>query len=114
MRVILIVLFLFLQSCADDTDRFEVEIALVNHRFVPHQIKVPAGRKIKLLVTNNDDTVEEFESYELRREKIVPPHGRVTVLLAPLKPGKYSFFGEFHEDTAQGYLIVEEENKGAS
>ena len=31
---------------------------------------------------------------------------KITVLLGPLKPGKYPFFGEFHMKTAQGVLIA--------
>jgi hypothetical protein len=28
------------------------------------------------------------------------------VFVGPLKPGRYPFFGEFHEQTAQGALVV--------
>lgn len=82
------------------------EIAIKNHRFVPDVIEAPAGRKIKLIVHNQDKTIEEFESHDLKREKIVPGGRKINVILAPLKPGKYHFFGEFHEETANGYLII--------
>lgn len=65
---------------------------------------VPANRKIKLIVKNNDATAEEFESYDLNREKIVPGNSEITVYIGPLKPGKCRYFGEFHEDTAQGVI----------
>jgi hypothetical protein len=68
---------------------------------------VPAGQKIKLVVENQDPTPEEFESYTLNREKVVPGNGQITVLVGPLKPGKYEFFGEFNQDTAQGTLVAE-------
>jgi hypothetical protein len=29
------------------------------------------------------------------------------VRIGPLKPGRYGFFGEFHEATAQGAVIAE-------
>lgn len=29
------------------------------------------------------------------------------IFVGPLKPGRYPFFGEFHEKTAQGVLIAE-------
>lgn len=85
----------------------EVTLVINDHRFQPAELKVPAGSKIKLLVVNQDPTPEEFESYELNREKIVSGNGRITVWIGPLKPGRYPFFGEFNADTAQGVLIAE-------
>jgi plastocyanin len=84
----------------------EYTLTLKDHRFEPAELEVPAGQKIKLVVKNEDATPEEFESKSLKREKIVPPKGRIIVPLGPLKPGTYEFFGEFHEATAQGRLIV--------
>jgi hypothetical protein len=37
----------------------------------------------------------------------VPGKGKIIVMVGPLKPGKYEFFGEFNMDTAQGALIAE-------
>jgi hypothetical protein len=36
----------------------------------------------------------------------VTPGRTVTVLLGPLGPGEYKFFGDFHQDTAQGVLTA--------
>ncbi len=87
----------------------EPEIALVirNHRFEPAEIKVPAQQRIKLVVHNQDSTPEEFESKPLGREKMVPAGSKVTILIGPLKPGRYAFVGEYHEATAKGVVIVE-------
>lgn len=84
----------------------EFTLTLRNHKFVPAQLVVPANTKFKLVVVNTDPTPEEFESHELNREKIVTGKGKITVLLGPLKPGRYPFFGEFHMATAQGALIA--------
>ena len=46
----------------------EVSLVIKDHRFIPSEIKVPAGQKVKLLVHNQDGTPEEFESHELNRE----------------------------------------------
>ena len=81
-----------------------LSIAFTNHRFVPDHLVVPAGVKFKLLVKNNDDTADEFESTELNREKLVAPGQTITVFLGPLDPGNYHIFGDFHQDTAQGIL----------
>ena len=85
----------------------EVLLVIHNHRFSPAEVVVPAGQKIKLVVENRDRTPEEFESYSLNREKIVPPGGKVVVFVGPLKPGRYEFFGEFNQSTAQGVLVAQ-------
>ena len=77
-----------------------------NHRFEPARIQAPAGVKFRLQVKNADDTADEFESAALNREKLVPPGQTVTIFLGPLAPGEYKFFGDFHQDTAQGVLEV--------
>ena len=77
-----------------------------NHRFEPNRIEVPAHQKFKLFVKNTDDTADEFESTELNREKLVAPGQTITVFLGPLDPGTYKFFGDFHQDTAQGVLVA--------
>ncbi len=87
-------------------DEPEFRLVIQDHRFTPAQIEVPAGQKLKLVVENRDPTPEEFESYALNREKIVPGQGRITVYVGPLKPGQYEFFGEFHMDTARGSLVA--------
>ena len=77
-----------------------------NHRFEPDRIEVPAHVRFQLKVKNTDDTADEFESVDLNREKLVPPGGTITVFLGPLDPGTYKFFGDFHQDTAQGVLVA--------
>jgi hypothetical protein len=70
-------------------------------------VTVPAHTKVKLLVHNSDDSAEEFESYELNREKIIPGGARAVIFIGPLAPGEYPFFGEFFPKTAQGLIIAE-------
>jgi heme/copper-type cytochrome/quinol oxidase subunit 2 len=81
-------------------------LVLHNHRFEPARITVPANVKFKLLVKNTDDAADEFESADLNREKLVPPGQTITVFLGPLDPGEYKFFGDFHQDTAQGIMVA--------
>jgi len=84
-----------------------VEIEIRDHLFIPDQVTVPAGKKIKLVVYNRDATPEEFESYELNREKVIMGRSKAVIFIGPLKPGVYPFFGEFNPKTAQGRVIAE-------
>lgn len=93
-------------ALADDKTIVEVTILIKNHKFEPEEVVVPQGVKIRLTIENLDDTIEEFDSIDLRREKIIPGHGKVHIILAPLKPGKYYFMGEFHHETAKGCIEV--------
>jgi heme/copper-type cytochrome/quinol oxidase subunit 2 len=81
-------------------------LVIKDHQFQPTEIEIPAGKKIALLVKNNDTTPEEFESTELRREKVVAGGEQITVYIGPLRPGKYEFFGDFNPKTARGHIIA--------
>jgi plastocyanin len=81
-------------------------LVIKDHKFQPAEIEVPAGQKIVLLVKNDDSTPEEFESTELRREKVVPGGDQTTVYIGPLKPGRYEFFGDFNPSTARGHIVA--------
>jgi hypothetical protein len=84
---------------------FTIEIR--DHLFYPAELVIPADLKVKLIVVNLDPTPEEFESYELNREKVIMGGARATIFLGPLPPGVYPFFGEFNPKTAQGSVRVE-------
>jgi plastocyanin len=85
----------------------EIHLVIKDHQFSPAEIKIKAQTKTKLVITNQDNSAEEFESFSLNREKIIRPGQTATIFLPPLKPGTYDFFGEFHPDTAKGKIIVE-------
>lgn len=84
----------------------EFELVIRDHLFFPATIEIPAGVKIRLLIDNQDDTLEEFKSYELNREKVVPGKSNTVIFIGPLSPGEYPFFGEFYPKTAQGKVVV--------
>jgi len=84
------------------------ELVIRDHLFYPAELRVPANQKVKLLIINEDSSPEEFESYELNREKVILGNSRAVVFIGPLAPGRYPFFGEFNMSTAQGVVIVEE------
>lgn len=83
-----------------------ITLTLKNHRFEPSAVTAPAGVRLEIEVRNEDSTPAEFESSDLRVEKIVAPSSRITVRVGPLKPRVYKFFDEYHSDSAQGTLTV--------
>ena len=91
-------------ATAEDTPTFDIIIK--DHKFQPDKFEVPANRKVKLVVKNQDPTPEEFESYELNREKVIPGNAQAIIFIGPLDPGTYPFFGEFNQATAQGKIIA--------
>ncbi|MGA8755743.1 MAG: cupredoxin domain-containing protein [Stellaceae bacterium] len=80
-------------------------IALKNNQFVPSEVQIPAGVKVKLVVRNENQTTSEFESNQFHREKVVGPGQEITVFVGPLDPGSYEFFDDFHPQT-RGHLVV--------
>lgn len=83
-----------------------VVIVIEDHRFIPSEVTVPTGERVELVIENHDPTPEEFESTDLRREKIVVGNGKASVWVGPLPAGTYRFFGDFNAETAQGTLIA--------
>jgi uncharacterized protein (DUF58 family) len=85
----------------------EFTVTIKDHRFTPAELKIPANARVVITVVNEDPTAEEFESKEMKVEKVIAGKSKGTVRVGPLKPGRYPFFGEFHEATAQGAVIAE-------
>lgn len=85
----------------------EYTLTIRDHVFTPAELRVPAGRKIRLVIDNQDASPEEFESHELNREKVIPGKSRLPVFIGPLKPGRYAYVGEFNEKTARGVIVAE-------
>ncbi len=102
-HLILLALLLPLTASAVDAD---YTLILKDHRFEPAELTVPAGKKIRLIIENQDATKEEFDSHALNREKAIAPNSRITLYVGPLDAGRYPFDGEMHEATAKGVIIV--------
>lgn len=107
MKIIISLAFaVIFNSVIYASDLIEIETSIKDHKFYPDNLEVASGHKIRLTVKNLDNTIEEFDSIDLRREKIIAGNSSVHIILAPLNPGKYYFIGEFHPDTAKGCLTV--------
>ena len=89
---------------ADDIPSYNLTIKA--GRFIPETVEAAANTKFRLLIKNEGPGAEEFESAELRKEKVLAAGASSFIVFQPLKPGSYGFFGEFHPDTAQGRIVA--------
>lgn len=85
----------------------EIALQIAQNRFQPEEIRVKAGTPFVLVITNKDKGPEEFESKDLRIEKVIPAGKTMRLRMPALKAGSYSFVGEYHEKTAKGRIIAE-------
>ena len=77
-----------------------------DNKLEPAELQVPAGAEFKLVVKNADQTPEEFESEDLKVEKVIAGGSEAEFTIKALEPGRYEVFGEFHEDTAKGHIVA--------
>ena len=97
----------FAQAPAGAASAVTLRISIKDHRFQPAELKVSANTPVTLVVRNLDPTPEEFESNTLRVEKVVAGNSEITFNFRPLAPGRYRFYGDFNEATAQGAITAE-------
>lgn len=95
------------QVSADAEVAVAARTVIKDHRFQPAELRVPANTPVTLVIRNLDPTPEEFESKTLRVEKIVAGKSEITIRLRPLAPGRYRFYGDFNEATAEGAIVAE-------
>jgi hypothetical protein len=72
----------------------------------PLRIEVPANRRFALELRNVGDTPAEFESSELRKEKVLAPKTASILVFRTLDPGEYPFFDDFHPDAPKAVLVA--------
>ncbi len=109
-NLFLLMSLFFLCSPTVEAKRPEYHLALKKHLFYPAQIIIPANKKVKLVILNYDNSVEEFDSFDLNREKVIFPKQKSIIFIGPLPVGEYHFFGEYHPNSARGKVIVVEIN----
>lgn len=88
-------------------DEVTVQLVARDGKFFPEELVVPPGRRIRIEIRNEGKDPIEFESTELRKEKVLAPDSKSVVVIVPQQPGRYRFFDEFHQKTAQGALVVQ-------
>src|SRR5882672_4247969 len=77
-----------------------------DNKLDPAELQVPAGTEFELVVKNADQTPEEFESSDLKIEKIIAGGSEAAFTIKALDAGSYEVYGEFHEDTAKGHIVA--------
>jgi hypothetical protein len=90
---------------AEDTTTYE--ITLEGQTFTPSEIRVEAGKPFMIKFTNANAAPAEFESIDLKIEKIAPPKTTVMVRAQAVDKGTYVFVDEFQEDVAKGTVVAE-------
>lgn len=86
-------------------DAVTVKLEMADGQFNPARIEVPAGKRIRIEIKNTGKRAVEFESVELRKEKVLAPGAESVVVIAPQSPGEYKFFDDFNQK-AKGVIVV--------
>jgi cupredoxin-like protein len=102
----LIVIVAFALPCCVIAEETVVELRFENRRFSPQTITVPANQSFRIKLLNASKETIEFESFKLNREKVVGPGETATIFIPALKPGRYDFYDDFHQDVPQGTIDV--------
>ncbi len=90
---------------AEDLPTFQLDMK--DGKLTPERIVAPAKQRFKIEITNSGKSAAEFESIQLRKEKVLAPGAHSFVVFRSLSPGEYKFFDDFHQTTAQGVLVVQ-------
>jgi len=109
MRLLRIFFTILLCSTLAVADPVTYTMTLKDHLFYPSKLTIPANKKVKLIIINLDESIEEFDSFDLNREKVLFPYSKTSIYIGPLPQGEYDFFGEYHPNSARGRVIAVEQ-----
>jgi len=94
----------FSAARAEDLPTFQIE--LKDGVMTPLRLEVPADKTFKIEVTNAGTAPAEFESVQLRKEKVIAPGGKSFIVIRGLDPGEYDFFDDFHPTAPHAVLVA--------
>lgn len=95
-----------MQKSVFSIEKFTIELEMKNGDLIPSVLKVPSKTIIRIKITNTGTQPSEFESTQLRKEKVLAPGANSILVIAPLKPGTYTFFDDFHISSTKGKIIA--------
>ena len=103
-------LLLLLAGAAAAADVAVFKLTARDGRFDPPVLEVPAGKPFRIeianAIANENKKAIEFESKELKQEKVIAAGKTAVVSIKELKAGEYRFFDEFNEATGQGKIVA--------
>jgi hypothetical protein len=99
--------FFLLPVAAQAEDMPTFKLRMKGGHFFPEVLEVPANTRFRLELKNEGPGATEFESIELKKEKVLAPGATSNLVFFPLKPGSYKFFDDFHPNTAQGRIVAQ-------
>lgn len=92
-----------LTAQADDpTFRIDIRDGVIT----PLTLEVPANTRIRLEITNSGTSPAEFESVQLKKEKVIAGGNSSVMVIRNLDPGNYDFFDDFHLDMPHAQIIA--------
>src|SRR5215467_5550120 len=74
--------------------------------FEPATIEVAAGKKFKIELSNEGTGPMEFESKDLKQEKVLAKGAKSSIVVNGLKAGTYTFFDEYKPNAPKGNVIA--------
>lgn len=91
-------------AAGDSDPTFRIEIK--NGVITPLAVEVPANTRIRLELSNTGTSAVEFESVQLKKEKLIASGNSTVMVIRSLDPGSYDFFDDFHIDMPHAKLIA--------
>ena len=108
MRALLIAAFLALApAVALAADEMPVyKLIAKDGVFEPATIEVAAGKKFRIELSNEGSGPMEFESKDLKQEKVVAKGAKSSFVVNGLKAGTYTFFDEYKPNAPKGKVVA--------
>jgi hypothetical protein len=80
-------------------------IEIKDGELIPAELIVPAKTRFRLVVKNIGSKPAEFESNQLRQEKVLFMGANTSLVITPLDVGSYDYYDDF-APTARGKITV--------
>jgi Cupredoxin-like domain len=92
--------------CVHAEELTVVKLVARDGTFEPLKLEVPAGKRFKIEISNEGKGPMEFESRDLKQEKVLAAGAKSSVVINGLKPGSYIFFDDYHPDAPKGQIVA--------
>jgi hypothetical protein len=92
--------------CAQAEELTVFRLVARDGAFEPLKLEVPAGKRFKIEISNEGKGPMEFESRDLKQEKVLAAGAKSSVVINGLKPGSYVFFDDYHPDAPKGEIVA--------